>query len=348
MTRRLPRRAVLSLPLLGLLPLAPARAQGIAGAPAPFAKGGARMALISYISGGDFFQAYEAGARRQAKALGVDLRVFPGRQDAAQQREQVQQAISLGVDGIIVNHGVAEALRDVVDQALAAGTKVVAFDVDLDNTGVPQVEQGDAAMAKLVLDRMLADNGTAFTAGYVYVPGFAPLERRDAVWAAVKKANPGIREVARWGVIDGTTAASVASQTAAALRANPGITAIFAPYDEFARGAMLGAQEAGVADRLRIYSSDVSTSDIQAMREPGSPWVATAATNPAAVGEVTVRALALAIAGQPVGQRVTVEPTLITRDMLERDDIRSMEDLGRKLPGFARSTAAQAPWIPLP
>ena len=34
-----------------------AQAEGIAGAPAPFDKGGVKVALISYISAGDFFQA---------------------------------------------------------------------------------------------------------------------------------------------------------------------------------------------------------------------------------------------------------------------------------------------------
>ena len=90
-----------------------ASAEGIAGAPAPFDKGGVKVALISYISAGDFFQAYQAGAEAQAKALGIDLRIFPGRQDAAEEREQVQQAINLGVQGIIIDHGLPESLKDV-------------------------------------------------------------------------------------------------------------------------------------------------------------------------------------------------------------------------------------------
>jgi hypothetical protein len=49
----------------------------------------------------------------------------------------------------------------------------------------------------------------------------------------------------------------------------------------------LGAAEAGVADKVKVYSADVSTADIQEIREPGSSWVATSATNPAVVGEVS-------------------------------------------------------------
>ena len=51
-------------------------ADGIKGAPPPFDKGGVKIALVSYLSQGDYFEAYEAGGARQAKALGVDLHIF--------------------------------------------------------------------------------------------------------------------------------------------------------------------------------------------------------------------------------------------------------------------------------
>lgn len=323
-----------------------ALAEGLEGAPAPFDQGGVRIALVNYLSQGDYFQAYEAGAVRQAEALGIDLRVFPGKQDAAEQRDQIEQAISLGVAGIIVNHGQPEALQDVVQQALDGGIKVVAFDVNLENPEVPQIEQSDHEIARQALDQALKENGDKFTAGYVYVAGFAPLDRRDEVWTEVKTAHPGIVEKARWGAVDSTTATSVAGQTSAVLRANPDITVVFAPYDEFARGVKLGATEAGVADKIKIYSADISTSDIQEMREEGSPWVATAATNPAIVGEVSVRAVALLIAGEDPGHNIIVKPALVTQDDLVKNDIKTMEELSAKLPSFGHSDAATAAWIP--
>lgn len=84
-------------------------------------------------------------------------------------------------------------------------------------------------------------------------------------------------------------------QTTAALRARPDITVVFAPYDEFPRGVKLGAEEAGLASKIKVYSADISTSDIQEIREEGSPWVATAATNPTVAGEVSLRSLALLV-----------------------------------------------------
>lgn len=326
---------------------APVRAAPLKGAPAPFDHGGVKIALVNYLSTGDFFQAYEAGAQKQAQALGVDLRIYEGRQDAAEQREQIEQAISLGVAAIVVNHGLPESLKDVVQRALDKGIKVVAFDVDLGNPKVPQIEQSDRDLASLLLEQAVKDNGERFAAGYVYVAGFAPLDRRDAVWRDFKRAHPGVQEKARWGTVDNPIAQSVANQAAAAYRAHPDIRVVFAPYDEFARGAKLAADEANVASKLRIYSADISPADIAAIREPGSAWVATAATNPAVVGAVSVRAAALLVAGQDPGHHIVVKPTLITRDDLVKNDIRTIADLGAKFPAFRTSDAATAAWIPV-
>ena len=97
----------------------------------------------------------------------------------------------------------------------------------------------------------------------------------------------GVVEKARFGNVSDTTATSTADQAKAALTANPDITVVFAPYDEFARGVKLAAADLGIADKLKIYSADVSTADIQEITEEGSPWVATVATNPAVVGAVS-------------------------------------------------------------
>ncbi|RQT92125.1 substrate-binding domain-containing protein [Burkholderia cepacia] len=343
-----PVRMIRALALLSVAALTvPASHAGpLKGAPAPFDKGGVKVALVNYLSTGDFFQAYEAGAQKQAKALGIDLRIYEGRQDATEQREQIQQAISVGVSAIIVNHGLPESLKDVVQRALDKGIKVVAFDVDLGNPKVPQIEQSDRDLANLLLDQAVKDNGDAFSAGYVYVAGFAPLDRRDAAWRDFKRAHPKVREQARWGTVDNPIAQSVANQAAAAYRAHPDIRVVFAPYDEFARGAKLAADEAKLASKLRIYSADISTADIEAIRAPGSAWVATAATNPAVVGAVSVRAAALLVAGQDPGRRIVVKPTLITRDDLVKNDIRTIAELGAKFPAFRASEAVTASWIP--
>ncbi|HIP23996.1 MAG TPA: sugar ABC transporter substrate-binding protein [Rhodobacteraceae bacterium] len=317
--------------------------------PAPFDNAGdVKIALVRYLSTGDFFQAYLSGVEAQAAALGVDLRVFDSRQDAALQADMVDQAIALGVDGIIIQHGLTESMQDAAQRAIDAGIKVVAFDVNVENAAIPQVEQSDRDLARLALEQALEDNGNEFVAGYVYVAGIAPLDRRDETWVGVKAANPGINEVAMFGTLDNPIANSVANQARSVLQANPNITVMFAPYDEFAKGVKIAVDEAGLTDQIKIYSADVSTADISAMREPGSAWVATAATNPAVVGEVSVRTLAMLLAGEDVAASVIIPPTLITQDMLNDNDIKNMADLSAKLPQFAHADVSVPEWMPLP
>lgn len=324
-----------------------AQAEGLAGAPAPFDKGGVEIAVVSFLGSGDWLQAFEAGTKRQAEALGVTLTLSQARNDNDTQRNLVEQAINRGVKGIIINNGRPEVLKDVAQKALDAGIKVVAYDVDLDNPAIPQIEQSDKDMARLVLEQAVKDKGDGFTAGAVYVAGFAPLDRRYAVFKDfVAKHN--LTEKAVWGVVNDSVPASVADQTKAVLRANPDISVIFTPWDEFAKGVKLATDELGVSDKVKIYGVDTSTADIQLMIEPNSAWVATAATNAAVVGEVSVRAVSLAIAGQDPGHSVLLQPTLVTRDDLVNNKIETIEDLQQKFPAFSASDAATASWIPAP
>lgn len=341
------RRAMLALGA-GALALC-GTAASAQGRPSPFdAPGDVEIALVRYLSTGDFFQAYLAGVEAQAEALGINLRVLDSRQDAALQSDMVDQAIALGVDGIIIQHGLTESMQAAAQRAVDAGIPTVAFDVDVENDAIPQIEQSDYQLGKLALEQAIADHGDAFRAAYVYVPGIAPLDRRDVAWQEVKEAHPGIEEVAQFGTLDNPIANSVANQARSVLQANPDVTVIFAPYDEFAKGAKIAVDEAGLTDQIDIYSADVSTADIAAMREPGSAWVATVATNPAVVGEVSVRALAMMLAGEEPGDSVVVPPTLITQAFLNENDIANMEDLAAQMPQFSHADVATPDWMPLP
>lgn len=317
--------------------------------PAPFDNAGdVKIALVRYLSTGDFFQAYLSGVETQAAAIGVDLRIFDSRQDAALQSDMVDQAIALGVDGIVIQHGLTESMKDAAQRAVDAGIKVVAFDVNVENSAIPQIEQSDYLLGKLALEQAVKDNGAAWKAGYVYVPGIAPLDRRHKAWEDIKDANPGIEEVAQFGTLDNPIANSIANQARSVLQANSDITVMFAPYDEFAKGVKIAVDEAGLTNQVDIYSADISTADISAMREPGSAWVATVATNPSVVGEVSVRALAMLMAGIDPGKSVIVPPTLITQSFLNENDIKNMSDLSSKMPQFAHADVAMPDWMPLP
>ena len=121
--------------------------------PAPFDNpGDVKIALVRFLSTGDFFRPIFR-VETQAAALGVDLRVFDSRQDAALQSDMVDQAIALGVDGIVIQHGLTESMRDAAQRAVDAGIKVVAFDVNVENPAIPQIEQSDYMLGNWLWSR---------------------------------------------------------------------------------------------------------------------------------------------------------------------------------------------------
>ena len=84
----------------------------------------------------------------------------------------------------------------------------------------------------------------------------------------------------------------------AALKANPKIAGIFAPYDELAKGTISAIYQNKLQSKIKVYGIDISNADIEIMTKRGSPWTATAGTDPNAIGAGVVRVMALKIAGQ--------------------------------------------------
>ena len=66
----------------------------------------------------------------------------------------------------------------------------------------------DQDLARLALEQAVKDNGESWNAGYVYVAGIAPLDRRNETWVDVKKKYAGIKEVAMFGTLDNPIANS--------------------------------------------------------------------------------------------------------------------------------------------
>lgn len=298
------------------------------------------IALVRQLGSGDYFEQWLAGAQAEADRLGVDLSVYNADGDDAQQALDLESAVNEGVDAIAVDHGFAETVQEGISAALDADIPVVAFDVDPGDDRAVTVSQSDHVLAQSVLDQLVDDTAGEADVLYVYVAGFAPLDRRNEVWEEVQAENPGLNQVAQIGVVNANTASEVADQAKAALQANPGVTAIFAPYDEFAKGATLAVQELGLEDTVKVYGADISTADIEVITAENSPWVATAATDPANVGAVTIRAAFLAATGGDLEPAIEIPPTLITREALLEAGVTTIQELTEAFPELSTPDVA--------
>lgn len=318
-------------------------------APAPFDDDGVEIAIVQNSGQGDYFQQYLNGTRQQVEALGGELAVYDAQGDNATQTSQLEQAISSSPDGIIVRHGVPDALCSGVNSAIEAGIPVIIYDVEIQECAPDaiQTQQSDAEMAALVLDKMVEDVGSDQNVGYVNVAGIAPLDRRDTVWQDYKSEN-GWEELFQTGTYTNSTATDTAPMVSNALRANPDVAAIYAPYDELTKGTLSALEQTQETDDdVLVYGADISTADIELMTAQDSAWVATGATDPNAIGAAVVRTLALHMAEELDETLVEFPPILITQDFLLENDVSNMEDLREAEPALNIADVSSADWIPV-
>ena len=317
-----------------------------AAAPAPFNAGPVKIAIVQNSGAGDYFQQWTNGANQQAEAIGFEVQIYDAQADNAKQATDMETAIGSGVAGIIVDQGQTDTMCPLINKALDAGILVVIYDVAIAECAPRAVEtsQSDASLADLVLGQMATDIGQNQDVGYVNVLGIAPLDRRHVVWEEYKADNSWT-ELFFVGKFTNAVATDNAQLVDAALKANPDVTAIFAPYDELTKGTVSAIEQNTLQTEIRVYGIDISNADIEVMTKADSPWVATATTDPNAIGAAVVRTMALELAGEQGGRTVQFPGVLVTSDFLIENGVSNMVDLRAKLPALNLTEISSAPWI---
>jgi simple sugar transport system substrate-binding protein len=305
-----------------------------------------KIASINQFSIGTFSSQYISGVKKQVEEFGGEVQIYNADNDLSKMAAYVETAVNQQVDGILIDHGRADAIAPSVKKAVAAGIPVVAFDSDINIPGVTVIDQDDYSLSWNALRSMAQDLNGKGEIVYVWVGGFTPMERRNVMYEAFKKRYPSIKEIARFGTATQNTALDTQSQMEALLQKYPkkgDIDAVFAPWDEFAKGVTRAIQQAG-RDEIKVYGIDLSDEDLQLMQENNSPWVSTAATDPADVGKLQVRFLYQKVAGEETPQIYSVQPHLVEKEDLPKSKV-SMDEIGKYVEGWGKSDAGTSPWM---
>lgn len=299
---------------------------------------GKKVALIMQQNLGTFSAQYIEGVEEQVGKFGGDVTVFTSDGDLAKMASNLDAAINQGFDGILIDHGTKEALNQGVEKAVEKGIPVVAFDAGVDVEGVVSLEQGDQKMAEMTLEKLAADHNGQANIVKIWVAGFAPMERRQIAYEEFMKNNPGIKEVTAFGAATQNTALDTQAQMEAVLKQYPNegeITAVWAAWDEFAKGAVRAIEQSGRTD-ISVYSIDMSDEDLQMIQKDGSPWVASAAVDPIDIGRIQVRYLYQQINGENPEQKVVLEPVFVDAEKLPEEAITTAE-LSEYIEGWGAS-----------
>ena len=315
--------------------------------PAPFDAGPVKIAVVQNSGAGDYFQQWTNGAKQQADALGIEYTWYDAQADNAKQATDMETAIGSGVVGIVVDHGQTDTMCPLINDALDAGIPVVIYDIAVQDCApnAVQTQQSDASLADLSLGQMYEDIGGDQNVGYVNVLGIAPLDRRHVVWEEYKESSPWIEQFFV-GEFTNAVATDNAQLVDAALKANSDVRAIFAPYDELTKGTVSAINDNGLAADIWAYGIDISNADIEVMTAEGSPWKATATTDPNAIGAAVMRTMALELAGQQGPRLVDFPGVLVTQQFLLDNSITNMVELRSAMPELNLAEVQSADWIP--
>jgi simple sugar transport system substrate-binding protein len=305
-----------------------------------------KIAAIMQLSIGTFSSQYIEGVKEQVESFEGEVQIYNADNDLTKMASLLDTAVNQNVDAILIDHGRADALEAGVKKAIEKGIPVVAFDNDLNLPGVTVIDQDDYSLAWNSLKTLAQDLNGQGEIVYVWVGGFTPMERRNVIYEAFKQRYPNIQEVARFGTASANTALDTQTQMEAILQRYPNkgdIDAVFATWDEFAKGATKAIQQAG-RDEIKVYGIDLSDEDLQLMQEENSPWTATAATDPSEIGRIQVRFAYQKIAGEATPEIYSVDPYLVKGNQLPNTPV-SMSEIGSYVNGWGSSEAAVSPWM---
>lgn len=297
-----------------------------------------KIALIMQINLGTFSAQYIEGVKEQVEKFGGTVQVFTSEGDLAKMASNLDAAVNQKFDGILIDHGTKEALTKGVEKALEADIPVVVFDADIDVEGVPVLQQGDQEMAEMTLNKLAEDAGGKANIVKIWVAGFAPMERRQVAYEQFLEDNQEIKEVAAFGAATDNTALDTQSQMEAILKQYPNegeITAVWAAWDEFAKGAVRALEQAGRTD-IKVYGIDMSDEDLQLIQKENSAWQATAAVDPKDIGRIQVRYLYQKINGESPEDTVVLEPIFVEKEKLPEESI-STNELHEYIEGWGAS-----------
>ncbi len=306
-----------------------------------------KIALVMRFNTGTFSAQYVDGVKKQIAKFGGEVTVLSSENDLAKLSANLDSAVNQKFDGILIDHGDAAALTNGLNKAKDAGIPIVAFDSGLnDFEGITNLAQNDQQLAEFTLEKLAEEAGGKGNIVKVWVAGFPPMESREISYKAFIEKYPDIKEISQFGDASNPQL-DTQTRMEAVLKQYPNkgdITAVWAAWDEFAKGAANAIKQAG-RDEIKVYGIDLSDEDLKMIQDPTSPWVASAAVDPTSIGTVQVRYLYQKFNGDTTDPVVQLEPVFVHRDSLPKDKVITTAELSQYVEGWGSTELGNTDYL---
>ena len=261
-----------------------------------------KIALITMDSIDQHWITLNEGAQKAAAELGVTVTFMaPNTKDDAQQIEQVNNAVSAGCQAIVVAANGPDAISSALNEAIAAGVKVVYVDspanVEAEATFSTDNKAAGQTAGETMLAELEAQGITSGSIGIVNVNAAtaSTVAREEGFRAAFEGTDFELLET-QYGEGDAAKSQSIAENYI-----TQGVVGIFGCNE----GSTTGAGNANKAASSHVVVVGFDKSDaILGLIEDGFV-LATMAQNPDVMGYEGVKAAVAALNGEDLGGAVT-------------------------------------------
>ena len=251
-----------------------------------------------------FFVTLSEGAEAKAEEEGADLIVVDAGDDAAKQTSDIEDLISRNISVLIVNPVDSDAVAPAVQDAVAAGIKVISVDRVVNGVDVDcAIASDNVEGARMATEYMVSLIGEgAKTAEIQGTSGAsATIDRGEGFHlVADEQLDVVSSQTANFSRSEGMTVMENI------LQAQPDLKGVFAHNDEMA----LGAVEA-IGNRDIVVVGFDATDDALAAIQQGR-MAATVAQKPDLMGATAVETAISLVNGETVEKEIPVEVELIT------------------------------------
>lgn len=273
--------------------------------------------FLQGVAGDQFYITMQCGAQDEAAKLGVTVNTQgPQKFDPTLQKPIVDSIVASRPDALLVAPTDVQAMQQPLEQAAAAGIKVVLVDTTTNNpsfavSAIASDNVGGGAAAFDAIKKLHPEGGKVMVMGVD--PGISTTDARtkgfeDAVKADSKFTYVGVQ----YSHDDPATAAQLIG---AQLQKDPDLVGVFAANLFAAEGAATGVKQAGKSGQVKIVGFDAGPNQIQALKE--GTVQALVAQEPSLIGKFGIDEAVTALDGGKNTKDVQTGFTIITKDNLD-------------------------------
>lgn len=293
----------------------PAAAATTVTAPAKASKN-YNIQFLQGVTGDQFYITMQCGAQEEAAKLGVSVTTQgPQKFDPTLQKPILDSIVASRPDALLVAPTDIQAMQQPLQQAAAAGIKVVLVDTTTNDpsyavSAIASDNEGGGKAAFEAIKKLRPEGGKVMVMNVD--PGISTTDARAKGFEEAVKGDSKFQYVGvQYSHNDPATAAQLIG---AQLQKDPDLVGVFATNLFSAEGSATGIKQAGKSGQVQIVGFDAGPNQIQALRQ--GTVQALVAQNPGLIGKFGVDEAVTALDGGKNTKDVQTGFTIITQENL--------------------------------